>query len=83
MTKRPPRTPIVLDRDSLQGHKGEVINESVLPRSSHLEYLPPYAPHLNPVEYSPPEAFSSPGRACDLPCEQRGRILGAGCPGAV
>jgi hypothetical protein len=42
--------PIVLDRDSLQGYKGEVVSESVLLRSSYLEYLPPYAPHLNPVE---------------------------------
>ncbi|MDB6105314.1 MAG: superendonuclease family protein [Gammaproteobacteria bacterium] len=37
--------------DSFQAHKGELIHECVLPRSAHLEYLPPYAPELNPVEY--------------------------------
>jgi transposase len=30
---------------------GELINQCVPPRSAHLEYLPPYAPELNPVEY--------------------------------
>jgi hypothetical protein len=45
------RTPIVLIWDSFQAHKGELINQCVLPRSAHLEYLPPYAPELNPVEY--------------------------------
>lgn len=44
-------TPIVLVWDSFQAHKGELLNECVLPRSAHLEYLPPYAPELNPVEY--------------------------------
>jgi hypothetical protein len=45
------RTRIVLIWDSFQAHKGELINQCVLPRSAHLEYLPPYAPELNPVEY--------------------------------
>jgi transposase len=45
------RMPIVLVWDSFQAHKGELIHECVLPRSAHLEYLPPYAPELNPVEY--------------------------------
>jgi hypothetical protein len=45
------RMPIVLIWDSFQAHKGELIQECVLPRSAHLEYLPPYAPELNPVEY--------------------------------
>jgi len=45
------RTPIVLIWDRFQAHKGELLNECVLPRSAHLEYLPPYAPELNPVEY--------------------------------
>jgi len=45
------RTPIVLIWDSFQAHKGQLINQCVLPRSAHLEYLPPYAPELNPVEY--------------------------------
>lgn len=44
-------TPIVLVWDSFQAHKGELIHQCVLPRSAHLEYLPPYAPELNPVEY--------------------------------
>jgi len=44
-------TPIVLVWDSFQAHKGELIKQCVLPRSAHLEYLPPYAPELNPVEY--------------------------------
>jgi transposase len=44
-------TPIVLVWDRFQAHKGELINQCVLPRSAHLEYLPPYAPELNPVEY--------------------------------
>ena len=44
------RTPIVLIWDSFQAHKGELINECVHPHSAHLEYLPPYAPELNPVE---------------------------------
>jgi transposase len=45
------RTPIVLIWDSFQAHKGELVNQCVFPRSAHLEYLPPYAPELNPVEY--------------------------------
>lgn len=45
------RTPIVLIWDRFQAHKGELLNECVLPRSAHLQYLPPYAPELNPVEY--------------------------------
>jgi transposase len=44
-------TPIVLVWDSFQAHKGQLITQCVLPRSAHLEYLPPYAPELNPVEY--------------------------------
>jgi len=45
------RMPIVLIWDRFQAHKGELLNEYVPPRSAHLEYLPPYAPELNPVEY--------------------------------
>lgn len=45
------RKPIVLIWDSFQAHKGELLHECVVPRSAHLEYLPPYAPELNPVEY--------------------------------
>jgi hypothetical protein len=45
------RTPIVLIWDSFQAHKGELINQCLPPGSAHLEYLPPYAPELNPVEY--------------------------------
>ncbi|MGH8306614.1 MAG: transposase, partial [Steroidobacteraceae bacterium] len=45
------RTPIVLIWDRFQAHKGELIRQCVVPRSAHLEYLPPYAPELNPVEY--------------------------------
>ena len=45
------RTPIVLVWDNFQAHKGELVHECVLPDSAHLEYLPPYAPELNPVEY--------------------------------
>jgi transposase len=45
------RTPIVLIWDSFQAHKGELLKQCVVPRSAHLEYLPPYAPELNPVEY--------------------------------
>jgi transposase len=45
------RTPIVLIWDSFQAHKGELLHQCVLPRSAHLQYLPPYAPELNPVEY--------------------------------
>ncbi len=45
------RTPIVLIWDRFQAHKGELVNACVLPDSAHLEYLPPYAPELNPVEY--------------------------------
>ena len=45
------RTPIVLIWDSFQAHKGSLLNECVSPGSAHLEYLPPYAPELNPVEY--------------------------------
>ena len=44
------RTPIVLVWDSFQAHKGDLIRQCVLPGSAHLEYLPPYAPDLNPVE---------------------------------
>ncbi len=45
------RMPIVLLWDGSPTHKGELLNECVPPRSAHLEYLPPYAPELNPVEY--------------------------------
>lgn len=45
------RTPIVLIWDRFQAHRGELLNDCVLPGSAHLEYLPPYAPELNPVEY--------------------------------
>jgi hypothetical protein len=44
------RTPRLI-WDSFQAHKGELINQCVLPGSAHLEYLPSYAPELNPVEY--------------------------------
>jgi putative transposase len=44
-------TPIVLIWDGFQAHKGQLVNDCVAPRSAHLEYLPPYAPELNPVEY--------------------------------
>lgn len=43
--------PIVLIWDRFQAHLGQLINECVPPHSAHLEYLPPYAPELNPVEY--------------------------------
>jgi hypothetical protein len=45
------RTPTVLICDRFKAHTGELIDECVLPGSAHLEYLPPYAPELNPVEY--------------------------------
>jgi transposase len=45
------RTPILLIWDGFQAHKGALFNECVPPRSAHLEYLPAYAPELNPVEY--------------------------------
>jgi len=45
------RTPIVLIWDSFQAHKGDLLRQCLAPRSAHLEYLPPYAPELNPVEY--------------------------------
>lgn len=55
-------TPIVLVWDSFQAHKGELINECVLPRSAHLEYLPPYAPELNPVDTCGPTLKPIPWR---------------------
>jgi transposase len=45
------RMPIVLIWDRFRAHMGTLIEQCVLPRSAHLEYLPPYAPELNPVEY--------------------------------
>lgn len=45
------RMPIVLLWDGSPTHKGELLHECVPPRSAHLQYLPPYAPELNPVEY--------------------------------
>lgn len=44
-------TPIVLICDRLKAHFGDLFNELVPSGSAHLEYLPPYAPELNPVEY--------------------------------
>jgi transposase len=44
-------TPIVLIWDNFAPHKDDVFNECVLPGSAHIEYLPPYVPELNPVEY--------------------------------
>jgi len=45
------RTPIVLIWDRFQAHRGERLNACLPPGSPQLEYLPPYAPELNPVEY--------------------------------
>ncbi len=45
------RTPMVVIFDRFKAHGGELFNECVPPHSAHLEYLPPYAPELNPVEY--------------------------------
>ncbi len=45
------RVPIVLVWDGFSAHKGALVNECMPPHSAHLEYLPPYAPELNPVEY--------------------------------
>jgi hypothetical protein len=45
------RSPIVLIWDRFQAHLGELITQCVPTSSAHLEYLPPYAPELNPVEY--------------------------------
>lgn len=45
------RSPIVLIWDRFKAHYGPLIDECVAPHSAHLEYLPPYAPELNPVEY--------------------------------
>jgi transposase len=43
--------PIVLIWDRLQAHLGQLIEEYTPADSSHLAYLPPYVPELNPVEY--------------------------------
>jgi len=45
------QTPLVLIWDSARIHKGAPINQCLSPGSAHLEYLPPYAPELNPLEY--------------------------------
>jgi len=45
------RTPMVVIFDRFKAHAGELFNECVPPHSAYLEYLPPYAPELNPVEY--------------------------------
>jgi hypothetical protein len=45
------RMPMVLIWDNFKAHTGALINQCVLPGSAHIEYLPPYAPELNPVEY--------------------------------
>ena len=45
------RCPIVLIWDRFQAHLGQLITHCVPPGSAHLEYLPAYAPELNPVEY--------------------------------
>jgi hypothetical protein len=45
------RSPIVLTWDRFQAHLGELITQCVPLSSAHLEYLPPYAPELNPVEH--------------------------------
>ena len=45
------RTPLVIVLDNLNQHKGKVLQawcERV--KDVHLEYLPPYAPELNPAE---------------------------------
>lgn len=45
------RGPIVLIWDGLQAHRGAKIRDWTRIRRIHLEWLPPYAPELNPVEY--------------------------------
>ena len=45
------RCPIVLLWDRFQAHLGQLIQQCVPSGSAHLEYLPAYAPELNPVEY--------------------------------
>ena len=49
--QRQVHTPLVVIFDRIKAHLGERFNECVPPHSAHLEYLPPYAPELNPVEY--------------------------------
>ena len=39
--------------DNLAAHKGQRIKELIEERGCELMYLPPYSPHLNPIE----EAF--------------------------
>jgi transposase len=45
------KLPIVWDR--LQAHRSRLVREYVESQEGtiHLEFLPPYAPELNPVEY--------------------------------
>lgn len=44
-------TPLIAVFDRFKAHTGELFHECVPPGSAHIEYLPPYAPELNPVEY--------------------------------
>jgi transposase len=45
------RTPILLIWDGFRAHKDALFSELAPAGSPHMEYLPPYAPELNPVEY--------------------------------
>jgi transposase len=47
------RGPVVLVWDRLPGHRGRQVREfAARSRRLHIEYLPPYAPELNPNEFA-------------------------------
>jgi transposase len=50
--RRMVRSPVVLIWDRLQAHRCPRMRAFAQQRRIHLEWLPPYAPELNPVEYS-------------------------------
>jgi transposase len=49
----------VVVMDNLSAHKGERVRRLIEDRGCELLYLPPYSPHLNPIE----EAFSKVKRS--------------------
>jgi putative transposase len=62
------RTPLILVLDNLNQHKGKDVQQwCAAVGDVHLEYLPPYAPELNPTEgvWSHGKCVTAAGRLVD------------------
>lgn len=49
LPKTPPGSVIIMDNASF--HKRQDIQQAIVQAGHHLQYLPAYSPHLNPIEH--------------------------------